>query len=45
MEAETAVRIPRKAREILRKKSFAHVATVMPRRLPAGDARPGGRRG
>jgi PPOX class probable F420-dependent enzyme len=30
METETAVRIPRKAREILRKKSFAHVATVMP---------------
>ena len=30
MAAETAVRIPRKAREILRKKSFAHVATVMP---------------
>jgi PPOX class probable F420-dependent enzyme len=30
METETAARIPRKAREILRKKSFAHVATVMP---------------
>jgi PPOX class probable F420-dependent enzyme len=30
METETAVRIPRKAREILRKKSFAHVATLMP---------------
>ena len=30
MGIETPVRIPRKAREILRKKSFAHVATLMP---------------
>jgi PPOX class probable F420-dependent enzyme len=30
MAAPTAVRISRKARTILRKKSFAHVATLMP---------------
>src|SRR4051794_25467812 len=30
MPTKTTARIPRKAREILRKKSFAHVATVMP---------------
>jgi PPOX class probable F420-dependent enzyme len=30
MATGTAVRIPRKAREILRKQSFAHAATLMP---------------